>query len=118
VFQVIQSRLDDVLVVQKGFGIADSSEPGLADVMLLAHVVVPINALGQEAVRAVVMLGDGEKDDLAADFILATLPRLAPASVNGRLEIRESRLGVSLMDKVCDFVQETRRFTYPSFFPR
>ena len=50
---------------------------GLADVMLLAHVVVPVHAFGEETVRAVMVLGRSAQDGQAVEFALAAADRIA-----------------------------------------
>ena len=51
VFHVKASRLDDVLVVEERFRVANGPVLRLFDVMLLAHVVVPVHSLGEETIR-------------------------------------------------------------------
>ena len=68
--EVEEGRLGDMLVVEERFGVLNGAELGLVNVMLLAHVIVPIDPFGQKAVRAVMVFGAGAQDGQAVQLIL------------------------------------------------
>jgi hypothetical protein len=59
--EIVERRLGNVLVVEEGLRVRDVAVLLPADVVLLAHVVRPIDALGEEAVRPMVVLRDGRR---------------------------------------------------------
>ena len=60
--EVKERRLGDMLVVEKRLGVVDRAVIGLADVVPLAHMVVPVDALGEKAMWSVMMLGGRTED--------------------------------------------------------
>jgi len=52
-FNYQQGWLHNMQIIQKRFGVLDVPEFGAAEMMLFAHVVVPVHAFGQETIPAV-----------------------------------------------------------------
>jgi hypothetical protein len=65
-----------VLVVEKWLGVLDRSVLGLLDVVLLTDVIVPIDALGEESVRTVMVFRGRSQDGQAGQFPHAALFRI------------------------------------------
>ena len=86
--EVVQCWLDDMLVVQERLGVLDRRVLGAADVMLLPDVVVPVNALGEKAMRAVVVFRGGAEDGERVS------QGLAVAGVGVGLQVGQGRLGI------------------------
>lgn len=93
-FQVKERWFCNVLVVQERLGVTDRTVLGLIDVMLLSHVIVPINPLGQEPVRAVVMFRDGAQDRQAVQLELSGLSCVLTFHIRCGFEQRQSRFRV------------------------
>ena len=68
--QIIKRWLGDVLVVEKGFGVLNVAIFRLVDVVLLADVIIPIDAFGQEAMGPVMVFGDGAQDGQAVELAI------------------------------------------------
>lgn len=94
VLNIQRRRLDDVLVVEKGFGVPDGAEFGLIDVVLLADIVVPVDPFGEETVRAAVVFGDGPEYRQAVEFVLAAPLGGRITGIGRRLEPGQRGLGV------------------------
>lgn len=75
-------------VVQERFGVLYIAELRLAEVVLLADVIIPIDSLGQEAFVAVMMPGDSPQNGKAV------AKELLVVGIAVCLEIRQCRLGV------------------------
>ncbi len=75
-------------VVQERLGVLYVAELRLAEVVLLADVIIPIDTLGQEAFVAVMMPGDGPQNGEAIS------KELLVVGIAVRLEIRQCGLCV------------------------
>ena len=49
-------------VIEKRFGVLDVPELGFVEMVLFAHVVVPVHTFGQETMPAVMMFGNRPQD--------------------------------------------------------
>ena len=49
-------------IVEQRFRVANIAVLGAVDMVLLTYMVIPIDPFGEEAVRPVVVLGDGSQD--------------------------------------------------------
>ena len=83
-----QCRFDNVEVVQERFGVFYVAEFGLAKVVLLADVIIPVHPFGQEAFVAVMMPGDSPQNGQAV------AEELLVVGIAVRLEVRQRSLGV------------------------
>ena len=61
-FNYQQGRLYKMQVIQQWFGVLDVSELGFIEMMLFAHVVVPVHAFGQKTMPAVMMFCNRPQD--------------------------------------------------------
>lgn len=74
--QIVQCRFTNMLVVQVGLGGTNITKARMANLVMLADVVVPVCAFGEETIRAVVMFSGGAQDVQPVHFILAALCRV------------------------------------------
>lgn len=81
-----QDRLDNVKIVQERFGVFDVSLFGFVEMMLFTHVVVPVHALSEEFLCAVVVFCNGTKEGLGSLQI-----RLQSTFIPARRNSSESR---------------------------
>ncbi len=58
-----------MLVVEERFCVADGGVLGLTDMVFLAHVVIPVDAFGEEAVWPVVMFRCSPENRQAIQYI-------------------------------------------------